>query len=134
MHLTTALFAIFPPLNQFFFNYHCINTYTLDSISLYYLFKMKVQYNPIDSVLSEKLDRIFQKKDCLILVDPGSVILPRQYPEIGNAILDLEVRKDDTWMVSYPRTGNVECLKIEQRLNVGLIHTQLGYVRIIIEA
>lgn len=66
---------------------------------------MRIQYNPLEIKISGKLDKMFQKENCFIQAQPGNVTLPKKFSEIGEAILDLEVRKDDIWVVSYPRTG-----------------------------
>ncbi|XP_067007721.2 luciferin sulfotransferase [Anabrus simplex] len=39
-------------------------------------------------------------------VNPGRVLLPHDYRRIGELILDMEIRKDDVVLVSYPRTGS----------------------------
>lgn len=66
---------------------------------------MRIQYNQLEMKISGKLDKMFQKENCFIQAQPGNVTLPKKFSEIGEAILDLEVRKDDVWVVSYPRTG-----------------------------
>ncbi|XP_063706115.1 luciferin sulfotransferase-like [Culicoides brevitarsis] len=66
----------------------------------------RVQCNPLEQQINVKLDKMFQKKNCFIQVQPGNITLPSKYAEIAEAILDLEIRKDDVWVVSYPRTGS----------------------------
>uniref|UniRef100_A0A336N8V6 CSON009272 protein n=1 Tax=Culicoides sonorensis TaxID=179676 RepID=A0A336N8V6_CULSO len=67
---------------------------------------MRIQYSQLEIKISGKLDKMFQKENCFIQAQPGNVTLPKKFSEIGEAILDLEVRKDDVWVVSYPRTGS----------------------------
>lgn len=66
---------------------------------------MRIQCNPLEKQINGKLDKMFQKKNAFVQVQPGNITLPSKYSEIGEAILDLEIRKDDVWVVSYPRTG-----------------------------
>lgn len=68
----------------------------------------RITYDRIEGEEGEKLDELFGIKDCLIEVNPGRVILPPDFKEIGERIMDLKVREDDVWLVSYPRTG--KCL------------------------
>lgn len=76
---------------------------------------MRIQYNPLEMKISGKLDKMFQKENGFIQAQPGNVTFPKKFSEIGEAILDLEVRKDDVWVVSYPRTGkNSEFKKNEK--------------------
>lgn len=67
--------------------------------------KMGLTYEPLDSAVSERLDSLFGSKDCLIEVNPGHVIMPPRYQDIGDRIRGLQLRADDVWVVSYPRTG-----------------------------
>lgn len=68
-------------------------------------FAMLIRYQSLDSEMSLKLDKIFGKENVFIRVQPGDVVMPRKYAEIADAIADFTVRPDDTWLVSYPRTG-----------------------------
>ncbi|KAK6622471.1 hypothetical protein RUM43_012828 [Polyplax serrata] len=66
----------------------------------------RITYEKIEGEEGEKLDELFGIKDCLIEVNPGRVILPPDFKDIGERIMDLKVREDDVWLVSYPRTGS----------------------------
>ncbi|EEB17322.1 conserved hypothetical protein [Pediculus humanus corporis] len=66
----------------------------------------RITYEKIEGEDGEKLDELFGIKDCLVEVNPGRVILPPDYKDIGERIMDLKVRKDDVWLISYPRTGS----------------------------
>lgn len=85
--------CLFIPLSNF---YYCLKQKRI---------RMRIQYNQLEMKISGKLDKMFQKENCFIQAQPGNVTLPKKFSEIGEAILDLEVRKDDVWVVSYPRTG-----------------------------
>lgn len=69
---------------------------------------MQIKYNDVEEEYKKKLDKLFGVENCLIEVNPGNILLPPKYEEIGERILNLEVKFDDVWLVSYPRTGN-EC-------------------------
>lgn len=79
---------------------------------------MRIQYNQLEMKISGKLDKMFQKENCFIQAQPGNVTLPKKFSEIGEAILDLEVRKDDVWVVSYPRTGKRKQFLVHLEVNV----------------
>lgn len=66
---------------------------------------MPIKYNKVDENFSKKIDKLFGVENCLIEVNPGNVLLPPKYVEIGERIMNLEVRPDDVWLASYPRTG-----------------------------
>lgn len=67
--------------------------------------KPVLTFSKLDEETGEMLDRMFEKKDCMVEINPGRVILPADYMTIGQHILDMEVLEDDVWMCSYPRTG-----------------------------
>ncbi|XP_050534781.1 sulfotransferase 1B1 [Daktulosphaira vitifoliae] len=67
---------------------------------------MYIKYENIEDKIAKRLDDLFGVKDCLIEVNPGNVILPPKYRDLGERILNMEVRPDDIWLVSYPRTGS----------------------------
>ena len=56
---------------------------------------------------ARKLDQMFNRKNCLIEVNPGRVLLPPEYEELAEKIRDMKVRADDVWLTSYPRTGKL---------------------------
>ncbi|XP_053683055.1 luciferin sulfotransferase [Sabethes cyaneus] len=67
---------------------------------------MKLEYRILEADISQRLDKFFHKKDSLLEVNPGRVFMPTRFQEIGDDILSLEIRKDDVWLLSYPRTGS----------------------------
>lgn len=68
---------------------------------------MQLVYNKVEGPMAIKLETLFGLEDGgLIEVNPGKVLLPPKFKDVAQRILDLEVRPDDVWLVSYPRTGN----------------------------
>lgn len=67
--------------------------------------KAELSFSKLDNETGETLDRMFEKKDCMIEVNPSRTILPTDYMNIGQDILDMQVLDNDVWMCSYPRTG-----------------------------
>lgn len=67
--------------------------------------KPQLTFSKLDEETGMLLDKMFKKKDCMVEINPGRVILPADYMTIGQDILDMEVRDSDVWMCSYPRTG-----------------------------
>lgn len=65
----------------------------------------KIYCTPLRGPFGEKLDKCFRRENGFVEVNPGNVIMPRKYSEICDEIIDSRVRKDDVWMISYPRTG-----------------------------
>jgi len=67
---------------------------------------MYVKYENLEDKFAKRLDDLFGLKNCLIEVNPGKCILPPKYKDMGQRIRNMEVRSDDVWLVSYPRTGS----------------------------
>lgn len=67
----------------------------------------EVKCSPLLGSIGEKLDSFFQRKNCFIEVNPGHVIMPKKYQDISDEIINSDVRHDDVWMISYPRTGTL---------------------------
>ncbi|XP_048001533.1 luciferin sulfotransferase [Leguminivora glycinivorella] len=84
--------------------------------------KPNLSFSKLDNETGELLDRMFEKKDCMVEINPGRVILPADYMTIGQDILDMEVLENDVWMCSYPRTGSTWCQEM-----VWLIGHDLDY-------
>nr|CAD7457251.1 unnamed protein product [Timema tahoe] len=66
----------------------------------------QITYVKLGGDVASKLDTLFGVEGSLVEVNPGRVLMPPQYQEIGDRILNLPVRPDDVWLVSYPRTGS----------------------------
>ncbi|XP_012281586.1 sulfotransferase family cytosolic 1B member 1 [Orussus abietinus] len=67
---------------------------------------MSLSYVTIEGKVGDKLDEIFKVKRSFLRVHPGECLVPPQFVFYGKRIRDLEVRQDDVWLVSYPRTGS----------------------------
>lgn len=66
----------------------------------------RIEFKRLPLDLAEKIDSLFNVKNCLIEVNPGNVLMTPKYEDLGERILDMKIRPDDVWMVSYPRTGS----------------------------
>lgn len=73
----------------------------------------KIYCTPQRGPIGEKLDKFFRRENGFVDVNPGNVIMPRKYAEICEEIIESNVRKDDVWMISYPRTGEYFCPSYE---------------------
>lgn len=67
---------------------------------------MSITYTELNNDIAKKIYDLFPKKESLIEVLPGSVILPRKFKDLGESIRNLTTYNDDVWLVSYPRTGS----------------------------
>lgn len=74
-----------------------------------------VSVKPLEAVYAEKLDKIFQKKDSLLEYNPGKCVLPALFGDVAEKVLDADVREDDLWFISFPRTGSVVFLTFTGR-------------------
>ncbi|XP_046383768.1 luciferin sulfotransferase-like [Ischnura elegans] len=66
----------------------------------------RLTYKNVEGPDKEILEKLYLYKNALIEVFPGSILIPPGFKEVGERILDLKVRQDDTWVISYPRTGS----------------------------
>lgn len=60
---------------------------------------------PLEDEVGNSIDECFGAKNCLLQYGVGKCLLPPYYEAIAQDILDAEVRKDDVWVLSYPKTG-----------------------------
>ncbi|XP_062704881.1 luciferin sulfotransferase-like [Aedes albopictus] len=67
---------------------------------------MNIEYRKLDRDLQERLDGFFRTNNSLVEVHPGRVLMPSKFQEIGEDIKNFEIRSDDVWLHSYPRTGS----------------------------
>lgn len=66
-----------------------------------------MHFKTLDGLMGERLDNFFKRKNCFVEVQPGNVIMPRKFSEIGEEVLEFSVRENDVWLISYPRTGGL---------------------------
>lgn len=66
---------------------------------------MSLKFETLQGTFGEKADKYFGIEGSLVEVTPSKCLMPPQYKDIGDKILDAEVRDDDVWLISYPRTG-----------------------------
>lgn len=73
---------------------------------------MRLCYKLLDDSIVDRLDSFYNKNNSFVEVNPGNVVMPRIFRDIGDQVLNFDVRPDDVWMVSYPRTGNAIVLGV----------------------
>ena len=66
---------------------------------------MKLNYTDLDQITSTRLKKIFHANGFMSF--NNGVIMHNKFAEIGQLILDLPIRKDDVFLSSYPRTGEI---------------------------
>ncbi|GFG36054.1 hypothetical protein Cfor_01722 [Coptotermes formosanus] len=66
----------------------------------------EIWYRFLEGEDARKLDQMFNRHKCLIEVNPGRMLMPQKYEEMGHYIRAMEVRPSDVWVISYPRTGD----------------------------
>lgn len=67
---------------------------------------MSLVYQPLSGETGDKLDEFFRRANCFVEVQPGAVIMPRKFSELGADCRSTAVRPDDVWLLSYPRSGS----------------------------
>jgi hypothetical protein len=75
----------------------------------------EIWYRTLEGKDARKLDQMFNRHQCLIEVNPGRVLVPQKYKELGLCIRAMEVRPSDVWIISYPRTGDENSFSHWQR-------------------
>ncbi|KAI8427455.1 hypothetical protein MSG28_001991 [Choristoneura fumiferana] len=75
--------------------------------------KPDLTFSKLDEETGGQLDKMFNKKDCMVEINPGRVVLPADYMTIGEDILNMEVLDTDVWMCSYPRTVELSSIMVD---------------------
>ncbi|XP_050070520.1 luciferin sulfotransferase [Anopheles maculipalpis] len=65
-----------------------------------------LEYNPLGEGLRERLDAFFGRRDHFIEVNPGHVVMPKAFADLGDSIRALPIRPNDVWLMSFPRAGS----------------------------
>jgi len=60
---------------------------------------------PVGGAHGDLLDKGFGDKNSFWVYSPGKFIMPEQFSNFAQQILDCEVREDDVWLMGYPRSG-----------------------------
>lgn len=55
---------------------------------------------------ADMLDKSFGAKDSLYEFGRTGCLLPIWHQSFAQRIIDAEVREDDVWLISYPKTGD----------------------------
>jgi hypothetical protein len=78
----------------------------------------EVTYSRVDEAFSDRLESLFGMKDGgLIEINPGRILMPPRFKEVAQRIVNMEVRPDDIWLISYPRTGKLKTATFACKLN-----------------
>lgn len=64
-----------------------------------------ISCSQLSNSYKEKLEHVFDMKNCFVEINPGNLVMTPKLKDIVEEIQDLEVREDDIWMISHPRTG-----------------------------
>lgn len=70
---------------------------------------MELRYHPLEDEVSKKVQKACQRAMPAgeEIVSPPGVVLPGTYKNYAQRILDLEVREDDIWVISFPKCGEI---------------------------
>jgi len=72
--------------------------------------ELKVKFNVIPKTRLKSFTQLFQGygDEGLVMSEPGGNVMPAVYGHPGNAeeIYQFEPRKDDVWVVTFPKCGN----------------------------
>lgn len=70
-----------------------------------------IKFNLIPNTLNEPFTRDFLGyKEGLVRAEPGEVTLTPDYARDAQEIYSFEPRKDDVWVFSFPKSGNISML------------------------
>ncbi|KAL0101036.1 hypothetical protein PUN28_018711 [Cardiocondyla obscurior] len=64
------------------------------------------KYELLPEEKTKEMLKLFKgERTGFVLVGPKKFFFPSQYIEQGNGFYNFEIRPDDTWILSYPRSG-----------------------------
>lgn len=66
---------------------------------------MNFTKKPLENKFGKITDKGLRVQNALYEFNPGKCLLPGFFDHYIQQIWDAPVRKDDVWLVSYPRTG-----------------------------
>lgn len=65
-----------------------------------------IDFEPIDDETAKKIRDVFITDDPYVFAKPSNSVWPASLQGLSESILNFKVRKDDVWIVCYPRTGS----------------------------
>lgn len=68
---------------------------------------MSYEVKKLTGHYANMLDKSFGVKDSLFEFGSSGCLLPLWHQSFAQRIIDAEVREDDVWLISYPKTGNI---------------------------
>ncbi|XP_018571408.1 estrogen sulfotransferase-like [Anoplophora glabripennis] len=70
---------------------------------------MSFTCEPFKGKYADVYERVTGVKDALYEINPGKYLCRFVYKDMIQRVLEAPVRQDDTWLVSFPRTGSTWC-------------------------
>jgi len=64
-----------------------------------------ITYSSVDNEQSDILNKCFVNIFQYGFIKANDVMLPVYFKKFGQCILDMDIRDDDIWVCSYPKTG-----------------------------
>jgi len=71
-----------------------------------------ITYSSVDNEVSDILNKCFVTSFRNGYIKANDVVLPVYFKKFGQRIQDMEIRDDDVWVCSYPKTGYLVDLNI----------------------
>jgi hypothetical protein len=67
----------------------------------------EVRFIPLDEETNKRLiqDNAGMYVEGFVKSDPGDCIVPKEFTAVAPRIRNMTVRKDDTWVVTFPKCG-----------------------------
>lgn len=65
-----------------------------------------IEFEPIDEETAKQIRDVFITDDPYVFAKPSNSVWPASLENLSESILNFKVRKDDVWIVCYPRTGS----------------------------
>lgn len=74
-----------------------------------------ITYSSVDNEVSDILNKRFVTSFRNGYIKANDVVLPVYFKKFGQRIQDMEIRDDDIWVCSYPKTGYLVDLNISNK-------------------
>ncbi|XP_050058538.1 luciferin sulfotransferase-like [Aphis gossypii] len=69
----------------------------------------EITYSNVDNEISDFINKSFDNTFRKGYTKANGVMLPVSFKKFGQCILDMEIRDDDVWVCSFPKTGTTWC-------------------------